>query len=141
MVFEPVDRVDVQVVRWFIENEDICICRQRDSQGEALPLPTAEMSGLNSRRHESETVGKSDRLSIGSDDSPDGGTVWIPRILGESGHAEPRCADDVTCVVFDLARDDSEQRRLSGAIPAYHSDLLAGGDAERSPVEDNGLRK
>ena len=135
--FEPPHRLDVEMVRRLVEQQQIrlprparapaargaasrptvCPCwRRRGSEAWRAPsplaAPRATLSTLASATP-SATMSKARRSSADE------------RILRQPADAQSRLVPDGRRSAGDVAADDLKQCRLAGAVPADHADALA----------------
>ena len=137
---QPLDALDVEVIRRLVEQQQLRFQRQRRGQRRALAL-TAGHSGGRRRSVDSESVqvfdqpgleapagslvpGSVDPAPVGKRFADRGGGRQF-RFLADRDDAQARGLLQFAIVERKPARNDLEQRRLAGAVSTDEADALA----------------
>ena len=152
-LLEPEDRVDVEMVRGLVEEEEIGLPHELARERDALLPPAGERRdgrpGRAALRHEREPrnvlVGREPGLPVllagvrarGALEHrlADRRALAEDRHLREIADAQAPLRGPRALVRRDLAREDREQRRLPGAVRADQADAVARVDGTRDPLE------
>ena len=142
-LLEPSDRLDVEVVRRLVEQQDVGLGDERPGQQDPAFHPRRQVVeprvGVEAHPREDrvDPMGVPFRIvkSLGRDlgdraDPADG------HVLCQPGDPKPLLADDLSLVGLDLARDQSEERALPLSVPPEEADSLAPLDLDFDPIQN-----
>ena len=150
-LLEPLDAVDVEVVRRFVEQQQLRFERERNGEGRTLAL-AARHAGRRRGAVETEPVQVLDESRLArasapvrprSSSSPPHAASASRTVgaFGSSGSCRtvttrrPVGALQVAVVECSPSCDHVEQRRLAGAVAADQADALAGLEREFRAIE------
>ena len=142
---QPSDDLDVEVVRRFVEHQDVVARKQHRGQRHPPPLATAEIADLAVQRNLGQQVlhhrprlclGRPDVVSAAVDDDVPHrrlrrevvGLVQVP-------DGQSRRVGDTAGVRWPGGREDLQHRGLAVAVAAHDTDRVALVDAEAHTVE------
>src|SRR5262249_15976003 len=149
-LLERAQRIDVEIVRWLVEQEHVGTRLEHLGEMHPVPLATRERADLlllvGALEVEVGAIGTRIHLALAEQDNVLPARNFLPdvllaveRIAGLVDIAEmDRLADlDRALVRFFLPDDHAEQRRFAGAVRADHADDAAGPNPEGDIVDQD----
>jgi hypothetical protein len=88
MILEPVNRFDIEMVGWLVENEEVALGSESNCQGEPLALASGQSAAGSVSVGQAESVGQGDRLSILANHLRNCGVGAKRRVLVERGNPQ-----------------------------------------------------
>jgi len=130
-LLEPVDRVDVEMVRGFVEHEKIGWCNQRPSECNApLLTPTHRLdlvAGAIPKTKPVEHCSSFPRITNRFERRD----VFEHWALMQGRHLHAALLADDAAIGFDCPGGDTEQRRFARPVVANNAKTVAGADGKR----------
>ena len=148
VVFEPADRLDVQVVRRLVEQQDVGLADQRPGEQDPALHARGERleRGVGVELHPREdpvdrVAGRVAAVALvepGGDLVEDRAAPPLGDLLDQPGDPDPLRADHLALVGREVAVEELQERRLPRPVPADQPDPLAALDLPVDLVEQRG---
>ncbi len=143
--FDEANRLQVEVVRRFVEEQYVGPLGEREQQLQTPSLAAGELPGFGGRKGASEPeplhqcdVGEGARYALGTGDEFLHGQVQIEvaAVLFEVRRHDGRAAFHGSLRRFDHSSEQVEKRRLSSAVGSDDAHAVTGADLEIDVLED-----